>query len=360
MPRRLHRMWISIGAMSSALLVAGCGQQVAVPSPTVTVTQTVVGVLAKERLPVSGGSVSANGVRLTVPPGVLSAPTEASISSMSDGAFDLHLAGEWSGAVEATLPLGEESDVVVHQVGGDWGIVSDDLGQATVETTSLSPFSTLKQKFNAMLCLKKLKPNAIAACLALKGVKFVSKKLFGQLIGTWADDPCYKQMLESAGPMVLLSAFTGDCVVKAGGDFAPGWTPPVAQPPAAQPPAPVDTAPPPVATTVGSATTAPVAATPVGNLRVAVSWGAVNMADLQGYIVSAYPQDSSQSAAGHPSFSTATQSVEDFGSWSPYFGIRAGQVWKICVEGYGPVDPSTGSFTTDSSTFACSDYFVLQ
>lgn len=88
-----------------------------------------------------GGSVSADGVTLAVPAGVLSTDGTASITQTSDGAYDLSVSAPWSGQVSATVPLDGPDDLVVHYVDGAWTVESADFGDQTVSLTHTSPRS---------------------------------------------------------------------------------------------------------------------------------------------------------------------------------------------------------------------------
>ncbi|HVV12033.1 hypothetical protein [Amycolatopsis sp.] len=124
----------------------------------------------------NGGSVSADGVTLAVPAGVLTTDGTASIAETSGGQYDLSINVPWSGQVQATIPLTSPDDLVVHNVDGAWTVESADFGDQTVWVTHLSPFTSLYNLGKKAVCLKSVSWKSIVSCLIGKGIKFVSAK----------------------------------------------------------------------------------------------------------------------------------------------------------------------------------------
>ena len=85
-----------------------------------------------------------NGVALEIPVGVMAYDAEATITSLPDGTYDLHIAGDWNGLVGVTLPLDPGEDAIAHRLGDTWVLEGTDWGQGTVWVSSLSLFSKVK------------------------------------------------------------------------------------------------------------------------------------------------------------------------------------------------------------------------
>lgn len=263
---------------------AGTGVTPSTAGPTVTnppeVPPADSDVLARAPIDASsGGSVSADGVTLTVPPNVLRDDGTATISRDESGAFDLAVDQPWSGEVEVTVSLVNDSDLVLHRVDDDWIAESDAFGNGTVSVSHLSPFTSLSQLAKGAVCLKDSNPRAILACLAQKGVTILSKQLAGS-IAKRISDSCYAYIASQAVPAaigskfgivsaVAVAMFNGPCVAKAGEG---NWS----QPPAASPPRPNPPVeppqPPPAAGGQGQVSLSQGAAAPYG------SWYAVALA----------------------------------------------------------------------------------
>ena len=179
----------------------------------------------------TGGTVSADGVTLTVPPDVLSTDGTATISLAGDGVYDLSVDQSWTGQVEVTVPLANEDDLVIHQVDGEWIAESDGFGEETVQVDSLSPFSRLTDMAKGAVCLKSMDKKKIASCLLGKGITAVSAKL-AHWIAEQIGPGCLEHLTTAGGAAtVALKMFTGACV----GQLDPGTLPPPSPKPQPQP-----------------------------------------------------------------------------------------------------------------------------
>lgn len=200
---------------SSAGTASGTTATSAAPGATPPTTGPPSAVLAAEPIAAtSGGDVSADGVTLSIPAHALSRDGTASISQPQAGVYDLAINVPWSGAVTATLPLSGPEDAVVHYVNGAWTIESSAFGDASVQVTHLSPFSSLS--FLAPRCLrdKTSLGQVLASCLLQQGVNLISKTIAKQIAG---NDACLQHLIDNAGGWtVLLSTMTGACVGQAG------------------------------------------------------------------------------------------------------------------------------------------------
>lgn len=90
--------------------------------------------------PEQGGVVtSPDGTALSVPAGVVPSATNASITTMSNGSYDVHIAGPWSGNVQVTVPLAADGDEVLHQIAGVWLPEAPGVGASSVTVTVNKP-----------------------------------------------------------------------------------------------------------------------------------------------------------------------------------------------------------------------------
>jgi hypothetical protein len=129
----------------------------------------------------SGGRLANRaGVVLEVPKHALRAPATASITPKFGGAWDVHIAGAWSGTVAVTLPTGEDAERALfgHRINGAWRV---EPAKATHQalTAHLRSLSLLK----VVRCLIGTPdPGRIARCMVEAGIKqLVLKKLVGGL-----------------------------------------------------------------------------------------------------------------------------------------------------------------------------------
>lgn len=221
--------WSQISTLPSRSPAVSCDGIIPKPTPVQTLATATI-------TPAGGTVTAANGVSLAIPAGAVGASTTASVTAMTDGSYDLHIDGQWSGPVTVTLPV-TGSDQVVHQVGSTW-LPESAPGQASATVTSLSLFSTLKNKIALAACLRGGSAGVIR-CLLQKGVKYIDNSIV-KWLAKQISDTCYGQIAAGAVTGGLtgtaIAAFTGACVGTAGDT----WTPP----PAASTPPPPTPAPP--------------------------------------------------------------------------------------------------------------------
>lgn len=183
------------GAVAMAFVIslaacAGCGSNTSSSSRATAQRGSVAHgtVLASRRLAAStGGAVRAwDGVAMTVPPHAMRSNGVVRIVKVSQGIYDLQILASWRGRIAVTIPLQGRGDEVVHEIGGYWVPESSRAGQATVEVSHLSPFSTLLSKalskIKNSLCIKAT-VHEFLDCLLLKGVSKINSQLAHWLLG---------------------------------------------------------------------------------------------------------------------------------------------------------------------------------
>lgn len=171
----------------------------------------------------TGGTISAEGVKLVVPPGAMTKNGTATITSLGASAYDITLDVPWNGNVKVTIPLINKNDVVMHEVSGVWIPEGNTPGQATVTVGHLSgfsPLSALKSAGAKALCLVQ-HPLAFLQCLLEKGVTTVTKEVVQDLLGKDLNE-CQAKLLSQVaggkpGPVAvstLVAIFSQECTGK--------------------------------------------------------------------------------------------------------------------------------------------------
>jgi hypothetical protein len=129
----------------------------------------------------SGGRLTNQaGVVLEVPKNMLKAPATASITPEPGGAWDVHIAADWSGTVAVTLPVGSDAGQALlgHRVNGVWQVepATVSLGALTTHVKSLSWFSVIRCLIGTP------NPRRIFRCMIDAGIKQLAvKQLTGGL-----------------------------------------------------------------------------------------------------------------------------------------------------------------------------------
>lgn len=188
-----------------------------------------------------GGTVRLGRASIYVPPNVMLKRSKVSVTKLSHGRYDMHIAGPWSGSVGVTLPRHSKNAVLMHRIRGTW-LPEGRPGQRKVVVTHLSVFSWITDKAKAAVCFVSFSKYKFLQCLAGKLGKTISGQVadwIAQKLGT----NCYATLvLEGVlgGPSsVAIGAFTDPaCVGNAGETYHVPVVPPKPAPPKAAPPAP--------------------------------------------------------------------------------------------------------------------------
>lgn len=177
---RARAVTVATAVVAVLMALASCGVSRSSSTAPPSAKAPTAGTVSATMDQFGGRLANQAGVVLEVPRNLLKAPATASITPEPSGAWDVHIAADWSGTVTVTLPAGNDADqsLLEHRVNGAWQVepATVSLGALTTHVKSLSWFSVIRCLIGTP------NPRRIIRCMIDAGIKQLAlKQLTGGL-----------------------------------------------------------------------------------------------------------------------------------------------------------------------------------